>query len=259
MPLTTSVVEVVGLHIKKKKLPENIQQILDSAKDGAIFFSMGSNLRSADISKEKLDAIIDVIKNLKQKVLWKYEKEDLPNKPENLFISKWLPQSDILAHPNTVAFISHCGMGSTTEAVYHGVPVIGIPAFGDQFMNVRKLVEHGMAIELPYKQISVKTFNDSIQDILHLTRYKENAKLRSKIMQDRPMKPLDEAVYWIEYVLRYGGAPHLKSSIYNLSWYQLYLVDIFVVISVCLVFFIYMIKLLIRWTTRRTGFKAKRD
>ena len=36
------------------------------------------------------------------------------------------------AHPNVVAFVSHCGIGSLLEAVHYKVPIVGIGIFGDQ-------------------------------------------------------------------------------------------------------------------------------
>lgn len=43
---------------------------------------------------------------------------------------------------------------------------------------------------------------------------------------DQPMKPLDRAVYWVEYVIRYGGAGHLKSDSLGLNDLQYFLFDI---------------------------------
>lgn len=48
---------------------------------------------------------------------------------------------------------------------------------------------------------------------------------------DRPLNPLDTAVYWVEYVLRHAGAPHLQSAAVHLSWFQRSLLD---VVAVCL-------------------------
>lgn len=40
------------------------------------------------------------------------------------------------------------------------------------------------------------------------------------------MPPLDLAVYWIEHVIKYRGAPHLQSAAVKLSWWQGYLLDV---------------------------------
>jgi hypothetical protein len=34
---------------------------------------------------------------------------------------------DVLGHPHTKAFVSHCGMHSVNEAAYHGVPLVALP------------------------------------------------------------------------------------------------------------------------------------
>lgn len=52
---------------------------------------------------------LDVFGRLKQNVIWKIENDTLSNIPSNVKIAKWLPQSDILAHPNIVLFITHGG------------------------------------------------------------------------------------------------------------------------------------------------------
>lgn len=57
-------------------------------------------------------------------------------------------------------------MGSTTEAIYHGVPVICIPIYGDQFMNSQRLQFFGMGIELPLKQLSGTTLTSAITEVL---------------------------------------------------------------------------------------------
>ncbi|XP_066146202.1 UDP-glucosyltransferase 2-like [Euwallacea fornicatus] len=238
-PLTSAIIEVGGMHIVNKKLPEDLKELLDSAKEGVILFSLGSNAKSSMLSKELIGTIITSIGKLDQKVLWTFDDDKIKDAPANLRISKWFPQTDILAHPNTVLFVSHCGMGSTTEAIHFGVPVICMPIFGDQFMNSKRLALFGMGLELPWESITGDAFGESVRHALSDYRFKENAKKRSEIFRDRPMGPLDLAVYWVDYVLRHNGARHLRNSIYELKWYQLYSVDVILVLVLVFVGCIY--------------------
>ena len=52
--------------------------------------------------------------------------------PKNVLLKPFLPQQDILAHKNLRLFITHCGMHGVMEAIYHAVPMVGIPIFIDQ-------------------------------------------------------------------------------------------------------------------------------
>jgi glucuronosyltransferase len=48
----------------------------------------------------------------------------------------------------------------------------------------------------------------------------------SALMRDQTDRPLDRAVYWIEYVIRHQGAPHLRSASRKLSLFQRCLIDV---------------------------------
>lgn len=40
------------------------------------------------------------------------------------------------------------------------------------------------------------------------------------------MKPMDRAIYWVEYVLRHNGASHLRSSCVPLNFTQYFSIDV---------------------------------
>lgn len=89
---------------------------------------------------EKLRKImLKAFSKLPYRVLWKYEtkfpQNDLPN---NIKISRWLPQQDILGHKKLKAFITHGGLLSMYETVYHGVPAVVMPIFCDHDANSEK-------------------------------------------------------------------------------------------------------------------------
>lgn len=64
----------------------------------------------------------------------------------------------------------------------------------------------------------------------------ESSKLRSKIFKDYQIKPLDQAVYWVEYVIRNNGAGHMRSNSATLNYTQYFSMDVcFVIISVIII------------------------
>ncbi|CAG9769432.1 unnamed protein product [Ceutorhynchus assimilis] len=228
LPIVPNMVEIGGYFIDPpKKLPKELQEYLDNAKDGVVYFSMGSNLRSKDMASERKQLIVNVLGKLKEKVLWKFE-EDLPGTPANIMIQTWLPQQDVLAHPSIKLFITHGGLLSTTETIYHGVPVLAIPVFGDQDSNADRAVASGFGLKLSYNDpnFTEQSLAEKINELLRNPKYKENAKLRSNLFHDRPMTPMETAVYWVEYVARHRGAPHLSVAGKNLPWYKYFMVDV---------------------------------
>lgn len=75
---------------------QDLKEFMDNAKHGVILFSMGSNLQSTDLDETTRSAILRAFAKLKQQVIWKWEDENLPGKPDNVKIMKWCPQNDIM-------------------------------------------------------------------------------------------------------------------------------------------------------------------
>ncbi|XP_065219008.1 UDP-glycosyltransferase UGT5-like isoform X11 [Planococcus citri] len=237
IPLVPGVVDIGGIHItpSSNRIPENIEKFINESKHGVVYFCMGSLLRGETFPPEKREAFLYAFSKIPQRVLWKWEGDVLPGKSDNIMISKWMPQRDILAHPNVKLFISHGGLLGTSEAVYEGVPVLGIPIFGDQRTNIKSLEANGAGELLDYNEISKEVVLEKIQRLLNDPKYKENAKLLSDRYRDRPMSPLDTAVYWTEYVIRHKGAPHLRTAAADMPWYQYLLLDVIAFIVAVLV------------------------
>ncbi|KAK7869407.1 hypothetical protein R5R35_000703 [Gryllus longicercus] len=227
-PAVPAYVQVGGLHIKKPKpLPQELRAWLDAAPaEGFIYFSMGSNLRSADMPAAKREAFLRAFAALPQRVLWKWEEDTLPGQPPNVRLAKWLPQQDILAHPKLRLFITHGGLMSTQEAVYHGVPVVGIPIFGDQQLNMNRAAAAGIGVALNFQDVTAEALGATLRRVLGDATYRQAAKRLSAVFHDRPRPPMEEAVYWTEYVIRHGGAHHLRSAALEVGWWQYLLLDV---------------------------------
>ena len=72
------------------------------------------------MSPEKKQHIISTLTKLKQKVIWKWD-EELDVDENKIMVRKWLPQDDILAHPNVKLFVTHGGLLSSTESIMRGM------------------------------------------------------------------------------------------------------------------------------------------
>ncbi|XP_002735096.1 UDP-glucuronosyltransferase 2C1-like [Saccoglossus kowalevskii] len=225
-PFMPNVVFIGGVIVTPvKDLDEELEEFMQSSKDhGVVIFSLGSYHNPRHFSK--LGMIVSVFARLPQKVIMKYSGPPIPTLGNNTKLLEWMPQNDLLGHPKTRAFVSHCGLNGVHEAIYNGVPVVGIPvAINDQVDNIAWLADKGMAIAMDLKSMTEDGLYDAITEIINNERYTNNAKKLSHIYRDWPLSPGDTIVYWIEHVIKHGGE-HLRSEGGHLNIVQYYLIDI---------------------------------
>ena len=60
--------------------------------------------------------------NVLQTVILKWETDHIEGKPANVHLRKWLPQADLLAHPNLKAFVYSAGYYSFEESIFYRKP-----------------------------------------------------------------------------------------------------------------------------------------
>lgn len=247
-PLLPNTIEVGGMHVNtiSNPLPNDLKQFIESAEHGVIYFSMGSNIIPSTIPRDILDQVFKALLTTKQKVLWKWDEPEFFVQNNQILIRKWFPQDDILAHPNVKLFITHGGLLSCTEAIYHGVPVIGIPIFGDQHMNMARVVSSGLGIQVDYKNLTESSLTWALNEMALNKKYLDKVKLTSEIFRDRPITALETAKFWVEYVLRHRGAPHLHSTSQDLSFIQYHMIDVWFTIAAIVVLFLCLDYLLVK-------------
>uniref|UniRef100_A0A8B9PHQ6 UDP-glucuronosyltransferase n=1 Tax=Apteryx owenii TaxID=8824 RepID=A0A8B9PHQ6_APTOW len=224
---------VGGLHCQPAKpLPKEMEEFVQSSGEhGIVVFSLGSMVYN--LTDEKSNIIAGALSQLPQKVLWRYKGRKPETLGSNTRIYDWIPQNDLLGHPLTKAFITHGGTNGIYEAIYHGVPLVGIPMFADQHDNIAHMRAKGAAVELDFGTLKTQDLVDAVNTVINNSTYKENALRLSRIHHDQPMKPLDRAVFWIEFVMRHKGAKHLRPASHHLTWYQYHCLDVLAFLFTC--------------------------
>ncbi|XP_013097631.2 UDP-glucosyltransferase 2 [Stomoxys calcitrans] len=261
-PQVPNMIEVGGFQISSqiKPLPKEIRSIIDHSPNDIIYFSMGSNVKSKDFPSQILQMFNKVFSQLPYTVLWKFENPELPGKPSNVHINPWFPQTDILAEEKVKLFISHGGLLSTFEAVHYGKPILGLPIFFDQNLNVNNAKEKGFALRLNVDTLTEQQFKNSILEMMANARYSEKAKEISKRYHDQPVKPMDLAIYWTEYVLRHRGALHLRSPAQKMNFLKSNSIDTIGVLVLSVLFVLYLgVKILYKICKLLCAGRAKKE
>ena len=107
---------------------------------------------------------------------------------------------------------------------------------GDQPANMKKAESLGFAIQLEFSELTEEALSGAINAILTKPEYGQKAKKLSAIYKDPPDKPLDRAIYWIEYVLRHEGAVHLRSAARDLNFIQYFSFDVIATLLLTFIF-----------------------
>ncbi|XP_069945338.1 UDP-glucosyltransferase 2-like isoform X2 [Cherax quadricarinatus] len=242
-PLLPSQVEVGAVHCHPgKALPEDLSSWIEGAGEvGVVYFSLGSITSGHAMPTKYLNLFIEAFRRLEQRVIWKYE-GDLPGLSDNVLTKPWLPQQDILSDPGVKVFMSHGGLLSTQEAMYHATPILALPIFADQPRNAQNIASKGIGLYLNWHELSVDRIITTIQEIINNPEYKRSMQELSNSLRDQLTTPKERAVFWTEYVIRHGGAPQLRSPAANLSWIEYLMLDVLLLLFLAVIVTFFIVK-----------------
>ncbi|XP_041854848.1 UDP-glucuronosyltransferase 2A2-like [Melanotaenia boesemani] len=247
-PTMPNVVYMSGFQCKPSKpLPKKLEDFVQSSGEhGVIVMTLGTLVEK--LPEDIAEDIAAAFAQLPQKVIWRHKGKRPSTLGNNTLILDWLPQNDLLGHPKTKVFVAHGGTNGMQEAIYHGVPLVGLPLMFDQHDNFFRMEARRVAKVLDIATINKDIFLGALKEVLYEPSYREKMQELSRLHRDQPMKPLDRAMFWIEFVMRHKGAAHLRTESYKMSMIQYYSIDVvaFLLAVTLTVFavFIYAVKLL---------------
>ncbi|XP_073433663.1 UDP-glucuronosyltransferase 1A1-like isoform X1 [Dendrobates tinctorius] len=226
-PIMPNMVFIGGIDCSNKKnLTLDFETLVNSSGEhGFVVFSFGSMV--SEIPMHKAMDIAEALGSIPQTVIWRYTGKVPSNLANNTHLVKWLPQNDLLAHPKARAFITHAGSHGLYESICNAVPVVMLPLFGDQMDNAKRIESRGAGVILNVLDMTPDDLFNALDTVINNPSYKENIQRLSTLHLDRPIHPLDLAVYWVEFVMRHKGAPHLRPAAHDLNWIQYHSLDVF--------------------------------
>ena len=150
----------------------SIRPITDPVKKTAektVFISMGTVNQNAEVYRNCIRAMAQT--DWQVIISMGTNPEHFDKLPDHIEIHESVDQMAVLSIAD--AFITHCGMNSTSEGLYFRVPLVLFPQTPEQGAVARRTEELGAGIRL--KSISEEDILHAVQTVLSDPSYKENA------------------------------------------------------------------------------------
>ncbi|XP_071510464.1 UDP-glucuronosyltransferase 2B37-like [Diadema antillarum] len=194
--LPPNVISVGGLTTRDPRpLPPDLEDFVQgSGHHGVIVCSFGSFLNMTNDHIRAFQSFSRVFGRLPQRFVWQVTGKLSFPIPPNVKTLPWLPINDLLGHPKTKALFYHGGHNTYYEAIYHGVPTLVMPVYGDQKDNAMRSVHLGFGMTIS-KDFTEDDLYNALRKIINNGSYSERASHLSDIFHDRPMRPAQPIIW----------------------------------------------------------------
>ncbi|CAD5221605.1 unnamed protein product [Bursaphelenchus okinawaensis] len=270
-PISHKYLNVAGYGMRRAmskigSLDKEFADIFDKATKGVIYVSFGSMIKSADMPLDIRQAFIEAFASFPEvQFIWKYENasHNVAEGYSNIHTGNWLPQREILVHPKTLAFLTHAGMNSVTEATYSGVPMVCLPLFAEQPRNADMIVKKGVAVRLNKQSLTKEEIQKALKEIIENETYKQKSQTLAKLLRNKFQTPEEKIVKACELAAEFDIHKHLDMPGRTLNTLQFYNVDVIAFIITSVVLVLAIVFGLVRFLLRKiSGFvfgKAKTE
>ncbi|CAB3397902.1 unnamed protein product [Caenorhabditis bovis] len=248
-PILPYMVFIGGLGVEDDhtRMDDKTAAEMKKGKNGVILFSMGTIANTSKLPEEVMKSFMEIVKKFSDfHFIIRADKYDTVTKHfakgiDNVYISDWIPQPEIIAHPRLRAFITHAGYNGIIESARSGVPLITIPFMFDQPLNANA--------------VEKKAIEQAIEHILSNPSYKKGAERMKNLILTKPMNSRDRFIKTIEWVIKNNGIPELLTDGRKLGLIEFYNLDILVPFVIFPGFLLIITFFKLQWQTCFVAYK----
>ncbi|CAL1543779.1 unnamed protein product [Lymnaea stagnalis] len=222
-----------------RPLGEPFRSFVEGSRAGIAVVSFGTSVLA--IPKAVSQKMISAFLQQELDVVWRANVSSAH--PDRIMTSHWLPQNDLLAHPKTKLFVSHCGTNGQYEALYHAVPILCLPLIGEQLYNSHRSKSKGFGLTASILDISDKRLARLMRRVAESDKYRGSIKRASEFFRMLYKAPDQAAAFWINHVMEHGGR-YMKSAAQDMPVYQFLVLDGFGVVVATIVIVVAVLSLL---------------
>jgi len=222
MPNTIAVGDIMA-GAKVRPLSGEIEEFVSRSKRGVILVVFGSfcDFFPASVLEPLCEALTQATARFGMSVVWKLnETAGRFCRHDDILISPWVSQNDLLADSRVQLFISHAGFNSIIESVYPAKPLITFPIWFDQPTNAALAEDKGYAVHMSLVDFSSQALLSNVEKVLTDP---------TNVLHDRRDTAAQRVSAMIDHVLKYGDR-HLRSGAFDLSPLQFVMFDVFAVL-----------------------------
>jgi UDP:flavonoid glycosyltransferase YjiC (YdhE family) len=161
-----------------KKIPIEIEQILENSTKPKIYFAMGSSA-----NRKVLLNCLKGFEGLDATVVAPIRSHLKPDDhiPSNVYVTDWLPALEVMKLVDIA--VTHGGQGTVQTTVISGKPFLGIGMQPEQELNIYPFVVYGNALQLKKNKVTTKDVQKSIHMLLNQSSFKEKALSAKAILE----------------------------------------------------------------------------
>uniref|UniRef100_A0A0K0ELT5 glucuronosyltransferase n=1 Tax=Strongyloides stercoralis TaxID=6248 RepID=A0A0K0ELT5_STRER len=258
-PKISKIIEIAGIEynnynklnklnkVSKINKLNNEWDIILNKRTKNVLLSFGSAIMSNEMPENIKKGIVETFKSFSNiTFIWKYEDKNISfaGNCSNIIFKEWIPQIELLNDKRVDLFITHGGLNSVIELAHTKTPTIFIPLFSDQKRNAYMFTRYGTSkIFNKENLINSKKFINIIEEILKNNSYKEKAEKLSLMISKYPLNGKNTLIKSFDFAGSFGYVKEMDLPSINMSFIELYNIDIYIIISITfLLIFIIILK-----------------